>query len=626
MKKITRATVATGLTATLLLSGAAGAFATTDSTTLTSDAKIRIWGPSRAETSVEAVKRLETDNAVSNEGEEVFLVGGDAFADPLALTTLSDCLNSPVLMTANANTLSASVNDKLAQIKPARVTIVGGTLSVSDAVEQQVRKAVPNAKVTRIAGETRYDTSADLAAYTVACYNGDYSTLQGLRDDIYDANQAEATYQAALKNYEATRKTFATENNKLANLNKKAQDIAEKIAEVTKTLKPTGDTASLTDAVNTAKSELDAAAKARGDQAAANAFITEQLSNLGAGNSTLDIKSTIADYESYFQAKGDTKAVSALNDAIAVAGVSKSDTVETAIATSNDKLADAQSTFADKSEAYAAAVEKLQTALDDADANKAVVQRLVQLQRELKKANQDVADQTAVVADAEKKMNAAKDALVEAVNNRPEPNTVADKQKQLRTQLNAQAAKGGKATVFLADGTRFPDALVGGPAAAQTDGVILLSQGSTLPSATNAYLKSAKSQVVTVGVPAAQAVKGDRVITLEKEFSGATRYDTAAAITKYYFGQGTDANHEAPLNKHPMAIASGENFADAVLASNYIAQYDGGVLLTQKNTVPTATLNYLNNFSDKDLAIRAFGGPVWLSDGVLNTLSAYAGR
>src|SRR5699024_2494454 len=53
-KNIARATVATGLTAGLLLTGVSGAFAAVDGKDLLSiesDAnKIRVWGPSRAET------------------------------------------------------------------------------------------------------------------------------------------------------------------------------------------------------------------------------------------------------------------------------------------------------------------------------------------------------------------------------------------------------------------------------------------------------------------------------------------------------------------------------------------------------------------------------------------------
>lgn len=626
-KNLARAAVVTGLAAGLVLPAAAGAFASTDSNQLEPKTdNIRIWGPTRAETSVEAVKRLEKAGAVANETDEVFLVGGNAFADPLALSTLSDCRNTPVLMTTDANTLPKTVADKLKSINPARVTIVGGELSVSPAVEEAVQKAVKGAKVTRVAGETRYDTSYDIAAYTVACYNDTYAALQAKRDATYNIEKTEAQYQQALRDFEAARSAYATEDAKLAAANNKVAAISDQISKLMNEIKETGPLGILKDDVADAKEVLDLAKAERDAQAAANAFITEELSNLGKDNSTLSIKSNLSDYRKLLADKAELLAK--FDKAVKTVGVAETTSVEEAIATSNDKVKAAQKALDVAGADYAKKVEALQTTLDNTDANKAVNAKVVAAQRDLAKALDEQKKQAAVTTKAHFKMNDAAVKLAAAALGRPAPNELAKAKKALRDAIDAEVAKGGKATVFLADGTRFPDALVGGPAAAYKDGVVLLSEGANLPAATDKYLKAAKAQVVTVGVPAAEAVKGDRVITIDQQFSGQTRYDTAAAITKYYFGMDTDANHEAKLNARPLAIASGEQFADAVLAANYIAQFDGGVLLTQKNEVPVPTLNYLNNFSESKLKgkIRAFGGPIWLSDGVLNTLVKYSGQ
>ncbi|MCY1459351.1 putative cell wall binding repeat 2 [compost metagenome] len=51
----------------------------------------------------------------------------------------------------------------LKRLKPGRVYLAGGPLSISAAAEAQVRQAVPNATVVRYGGRTLYDTSAMIA-------------------------------------------------------------------------------------------------------------------------------------------------------------------------------------------------------------------------------------------------------------------------------------------------------------------------------------------------------------------------------------------------------------------------------------------------------------------------------
>lgn len=621
-KNIARATVATGLTAGLLLTGVSGAFAAVDGRDLLSvesDAnKIRVWGPTRAETSVQAAEHLIKDGRAQTT-TEVFIVGGGAYADTLALTPLADKLNAPVLMTKNAGQLTTSVRDELKKLKPGHVTIIGGYGAVSDEVKAEIQKTLPNAIVSRIEGADRYATAYDVAAYTVAAQAGKYADVQAKRDRIYKLEKAEADYQKAVEAFEEARNKYAAEDAAYQALADRVVDLNKQIADLSAQLKTTGDADELKAAQEAAAQALYAA-KAKVDAAKeANDFVTTVVSNDSVASSTLNIKSKVSDYKAFLT--GDQLAE--FNKAIATIGAADSDTIENVISKSNAQVKSTQAAMETAAAKHGTAVSALIRNARNVAANEAVIEQIADVQDELDAATDEAFKQYAKVKKALADLNAAKAKLAAAVAARPNPADLEKAQRDLRNTLETWVGKGGEHTVFLADGLNFPDALAGGAGAAQTNGVILLTKGANLPAQTEKYLASAKAQVVTVGGPAAQAVKGDTAITIQKEFVGRDRYETAAAVTKYYFAMDADANHNGPLNARPMAIASGEDFADAVLASSFISQYDGGILLTRKDSVPTATLNYLDNFSNVALPIRVVGGQGVVSDGVMKTLVDY---
>lgn len=626
MKKkiVARAALATGMAAGLVLSSAVGAMASADAgTTLpVKNQNIRVWGPTRAETSVQATEHVRKDNAAVKTAtkENVFVVGGDAYADTLALTPLSDCMDSSVLMTRKADVLTDSVRDELIRLKPAHVTIIGGPVAVSDGVKAEIQAALPKAKVSRIAGPTRFETAVDVAAFATACYAQDPALFAGL-DKVYGLEKAEADYQAALANYEKARKAYAAEMAKLEALTDRAAALQDQITNLVKQIKPVGNLAELKADVAAAQGAVDAANEELGKQLDANKFLTEVVSNNLVTASTLDISSTVDEYKALFAAK-DKALLKKYTDAVEAVGGTGTDMQKDIIGMSNAKVKSAQADVASASTDYSNAVLKLFTALANDEANASIKKQIADVTKQLNDVLEQITAQTDKVIDAQTAMDDAQKALVKATKNRPAPGEIDTAKKALRKAIADQIAASGKYNVFLADGNNFPDALAGGAAAAHDNGVVLLTAGATLPAATDGYLAKAKSQVVTVGGPATTAVK-DHVIDLKAKFVGADRYETAALVTKYYFGMNTNANHHGPLNKHPLAIASGEDFADAVLASNFIAQYDGGVLLTKKNEVPIATLNYLDNFSKRGLAIRVIGGQVPVSDKVMSTLIKY---
>jgi putative cell wall-binding protein len=120
---------------------------------------------------------------------------------------------------------------------------------------------------------------------------------------------------------------------------------------------------------------------------------------------------------------------------------------------------------------------------------------------------------------------------------------------------------GNPSTVFLATGVNFPDALSAGPAAAHLGGVVLLTDGSSMPAITRSYLNAHPGTVYAIGGPAAAA---DGAAT---RIVGADRMSTAASVASTFF--------TAPLS---LGVASGATFADAMSGGAYLARLGGPIL------------------------------------------------
>jgi putative cell wall-binding protein len=167
---------------------------------------------------------------------------------------------------------------------------------------------------------------------------------------------------------------------------------------------------------------------------------------------------------------------------------------------------------------------------------------------------------------------------------------------------------GGRTTVFLATGINFPDALSAGPAAAHTGGVVLLTDGSSMPSITRSYLNAHVGTVYAVGGPAAAADGGAiRVV-------GADRNSTAAVVASTFF--------PAPLT---LGIASGATFADAMSGGAYLARLGGPILLTYPTSLPASTSNYLSAVRSSLASSSLFGGSAAISTGVQTTIDQLLG-
>lgn len=174
-------------------------------------------------------------------------------------------------------------------------------------------------------------------------------------------------------------------------------------------------------------------------------------------------------------------------------------------------------------------------------------------------------------------------------------------------------ADGNDVNVYLTTGVNFPDALAAGAAAANNDGVVLLTKGTVLDSRgfTEDFLIDLEtwvldeiwdintSEIFAVGGPSATAA-ADFDIRLADSYVGADRYETATiTATEVFKGQDVDF----------FAVVSGEGFADALVASGFIANLDGPLLLTRATSLTPVTADYIEaNVANGD-AVITFGGP-----------------
>lgn len=156
-------------------------------------------------------------------------------------------------------------------------------------------------------------------------------------------------------------------------------------------------------------------------------------------------------------------------------------------------------------------------------------------------------------------------------------------------EVSKRAYPQGAQTVFVATGAAFADALAAGPWARAKDAPILLTAPDALPAATRAELARLKPQrVVVVGGSAsisdavlAEVGKAAGGVTAER-VSGATRYETAVAISKEAFPTATQAY-----------VASGRSYPDALVSGPLTGGTAPLLLVPGDQVVPGAVLGEL---------------------------------
>jgi putative cell wall-binding protein len=120
----------------------------------TFEATDRIAGALRSETAAAVAAATHPDGA-----DEVVLASALDFPDALAGGPLAAAVGGPVLLTARDDLPGATL-EALADLRPRRVTLLGGPAAISDAVEATLAASFD---VRRIAGRDRTETAAQIA-------------------------------------------------------------------------------------------------------------------------------------------------------------------------------------------------------------------------------------------------------------------------------------------------------------------------------------------------------------------------------------------------------------------------------------------------------------------------------
>ena len=179
--------------------------------------------------------------------------------------------------------------------------------------------------------------------------------------------------------------------------------------------------------------------------------------------------------------------------------------------------------------------------------------------------------------------------------------------------------KTGVPVVYVADGTAYPDALAGGPAARSGGGPLLLTAPTFLPGATAEELIRLKpGRIVVLG--GTGAVSSSVQSTLRgytagsvTRLAGVDRYATAAAISASAFPAGASVVH----------VATGSTFPDALASSAAAARIKGPILLVTPTGLPAVTASELNRLNPDRIVVM--GGTSMVSEAVLTQLRTHAG-
>ncbi len=166
-------------------------------------------------------------------------------------------------------------------------------------------------------------------------------------------------------------------------------------------------------------------------------------------------------------------------------------------------------------------------------------------------------------------------------------------------------------TVFVVGGTGFADALSAAARAGGAASPLLLTRKDSLPPATVAALERLRPErVVVVGGP---GVVSDGVVSeladharsgQVQRVSGANRYETSAAVSRFY-----------PAGGNVAYLASGENFPDALGGAALAGHHQAPLLLTATDRLAASTRSELERLAPQQIVV--LGGPAAVSDDVL---------
>jgi N-acetylmuramoyl-L-alanine amidase len=162
--------------------------------------------------------------------------------------------------------------------------------------------------------------------------------------------------------------------------------------------------------------------------------------------------------------------------------------------------------------------------------------------------------------------------------------------------------------VIISNGTTFADALSISPYASKHEYPILLTGKDKLPSFTLKAIQEKKpQQSIIVGGIGSVSSAVEKQLTNPLRLGGKDRFEVAVNIAKRFNPSSTKAS-----------ISNGMTFADALTGSVLAAKQNMPLLLTQSNSVPDVTKNYIDQSEINSFTI--FGGTASVSNSVVSYL------
>lgn len=124
----------------------------------------RIAGDTRLETSLAIAKRVRQKSTAS---DTLIVATGFNYADAPSVSPFVFVYKSPIFL-CGSDGLSADAISYISGAGFKRAILVGGTAAVPDRVKHQLTSAgISSGSITRLAGATRYETSAKIMSYAV---------------------------------------------------------------------------------------------------------------------------------------------------------------------------------------------------------------------------------------------------------------------------------------------------------------------------------------------------------------------------------------------------------------------------------------------------------------------------
>ncbi len=582
----------------------------------------RIAGADRFGTAVAASQAYNSVNAGSARGDTVLLANANSWTDALAATPLADVLNASVLYT-NPNALESKTSAELSRLKGLGVTnviLLGGEAVISPAVETALVKM--GFSVDRIGGANRYATAELLAAETVSYYQGTLN-LKADRAKLSQLTAAEQAYQDALVAWTNARDAVASASAADVAAHQALSDATSAYAALTAQLVSVPKSVTVdggvyySDKLQAYENQLVKYQTEKSNLVAVGSYLAGQQQ---AGVATwADLPAQISVTVSDPTNSTSTSTITSPADLAAWLG-NQGVTVM-----STESLADVQTALTDAENALnpqiakwgdvvGAVIQLINEDVANANLNASLQAQILAAYQTVQsdQAKSDAADKALTEALANEA--AAQQAVVTAAENRPTVTDWSTAKNQYQQDLSTDIAAGKAYPAFLATGQNFPDALASGPAASEESGVVLLTDGSTMPAETAQYLANGAKEVA-VGGPAAAAAPKASV-----KYVGKDRYETAADLASAYF-QFQAQYGDLGGYGHYLGLASGENFPDAVVGGALLANVDGPIVLTKTDSLPAVTAQFLASygsgiagFTTPKLVI--LGGPSAISNAV----------